>query len=127
MIIVIGATGFIGMYTVEKLLSENRKVLATGRNKNLGRVLENMGADFIELDITNKSDFDKLPKENVEGIILLAGLLPANAKVDIDVDENADDYINVNVIGTINVLEYCRKNNINKIMSTSSYADVFKS
>ncbi len=127
MIIVIGATGFIGMYTVEKLLNENKKVIATGRNKNLGTVLENMGAEFVELDITNKADFDKLPKDGVEGVILLAGLLPANVKVDIDVDENADDYINVNVIGTINVLEYCRKNKIKKLISTSSYADVFNS
>ena len=47
--------------------------------------------------------------------------------MDIDNNENAADYIRVNVNGTINVLEYCRKNDIKKIISTSSYADVFNS
>lgn len=124
MVIVIGATGFIGMYTVEWLLRSGQKVLATGRNIQLGKMLEDMGAEFVSLDITCKEDFDKLPKENVEGVILLAGLLPANVKVDITKDENAADYFEVNVNGTINVLEYCRKNNIRKVISCSSYSDV---
>lgn len=127
MIIVIGATGFIGVNTVEKLIKEGKKVIAAGRNKQIGKHLENIGADFIELDITNQLDFQKLPKNNVEGVILLAGLLPANAKVNVNINENADEYIKVNVLGTINVLEYCRKNKIKKIISTSSYADVFNS
>lgn len=127
MVIVIGATGFIGMYTVEKLISEGYDVLATGRNKVMMQQLKDMGAAGVELDITNKDDFNKLPTENVEGVILLAGLLPANAKVDITKDENAADYFTVNVNGTINVLEYCRKNGIKKVVSTCSYADVFGS
>lgn len=43
-----------------------------------------MGAKFVELDITQKEDFSKLPTENVSGVILLAGLLPANAKADLE-------------------------------------------
>lgn len=124
MVIVIGATGFIGMYTVEKLIRSGKEVLATGRNKKLAPMLKQMGAEFVELDITNVEDFEKLPKEGVEGVILLAGLLPANAKVDITKEENADDYFKVNVIGTINVLEYCRKNGIRKLINCCSYSDV---
>lgn len=125
MVVVIGATGFIGVYTVEKLQAEGYEVIATGRNEAVARYYKDKNVKFIELDITNKEDFDKLPSENVEGVILLAGLLPANAKIDINKDENADEYIRVNTIGTINVLEYCRKNNIKKVISTTSYADVF--
>lgn len=124
MVIVIGATGFIGLYTVEKLIKSGKEVIATGRNKKVQPMLEKMGAEFIELDITNKEDFDKLPTEGVEGVILLAGLLPANAKVDLTEDENADEYFAVNVIGTINVLEYCRRNGIRKLINCSSYSDV---
>lgn len=124
MIIVIGATGFIGMYTVEKLVQSGKRVLATGRNERLAPMLENFGAEFLNLDITKPEDFEKLPKENVEGVLLLAGLLPANAKVDLSKNENADEYFKVNVIGTINVLEYCRKNGIKKLINCCSYSDV---
>ncbi len=125
MIVVIGATGFIGCYTVERLIKAGKKVFATGRNEKLGEFVKNMGAEYATLDITNKEDFKKLPTKDVEGVILLAGLLPANSKTDISKDENAADYFEVNVIGTINVLEYCRKNNIRKLISCSSYSDVF--
>lgn len=124
MIIVMGATGFVGMYTVEKLISAGKTVCATGRNEILGEGLKKMGASFLTLDITKKEDFDKLPTEDVEGVILLAGLLPANVNVDINKDENAADYFEVNVIGTINVLEYCRKNGIKKVINCCSYSDV---
>lgn len=124
MIIVIGATGFIGMYTVKAFLAAGQKVLATGRNEKLGRKLTKMGAEFVKLDITNKEDFDKLPEKNVEGVVLLAGLLPANAKADLEQDENAADYFKVNVEGTINVLEYCRKHGIKKVIGNCSYSDV---
>lgn len=124
MIIVIGATGFIGMYTVDALIKSGKKVLATGRNEKLGGLLKNIGADFLQLDITKKQDFDNLPTNDVEGVILLAGLLPANAKADLQEEENAADYFEVNVIGAINVLEYCRKNNIKKIIGSCSYSDV---
>ena len=55
---------------------------------------------------------------------MLGGLLPANADVNLDENENAADYFKVNTIGTINVLEYCRKNKIKRVISTCSYADV---
>lgn len=124
MIIVIGATGFIGMYTVEHLLRQGKTVLATGRNVEMGNLLQQMGAEFMPLDITDEDAFKQLPTKQVEGVILLAGLLPANVKVDITKDENAADYFRVNVIGTINVLEYCRKNGIRKVIGCSSYSDV---
>lgn len=126
MIIVTGATGFIGMYTVEYLLAQGKKVLATGRNAKLGAILKKMGADYTTLDITNPEDFNALPTENIEGIIHLAGLLPANIKDDSG-DEHATSYFDVNVNGTIHVLEYCRKNRIHKVIGCSSYSDVSKS
>lgn len=124
MVIVIGATGFIGMYTVDELIRHGKDVIATGRNEKLGKKLEDMGVKFIKLDITNPKDFDKLPTKDVEAVIFPAGLLPANATADLADEENAADYFAVNTIGTINVLEYCRKNGIKKIISTCSYSDV---
>jgi len=127
MVIVVGATGFIGHYTTKYLREQGVEVLATGRNKKNSKLLEKMGAKFVEFDMTKEEDIQKLPTENVEGVIILAGLLPANSKTDISRDENAADYFKINTIGVINILEYCRKNGIKKVISTCSYADVFNS
>lgn len=124
MIIVIGATSFIGVHTVTELLNQGCEVLVTGRNNRFKEHYDALGVEYVNLDLDNETDFEKLPKTGVEGVILLAGLLPANAPVNLDEDENAADYFRINVIGTINVLEYCRKNGIKRVISTCSYADV---
>ncbi|MBR5913104.1 MAG: NAD(P)-dependent oxidoreductase [Selenomonadaceae bacterium] len=124
MILIIGATSFIGLYTSKAFIDAGYKVVGTGRNLLSGRILKDFGVNFIELDITKESDFEKLPTEEVDGVILLAGLLPANSKADLKTTENAADYFWVNVIGTINVLEYCRRNNFKKVIGACSYGDV---
>lgn len=127
MYIIIGASSFIGVYTVDEFVKQGCDVLVTGRKNKFREHYEKMGVQYVNLDLVNEEDFKQLPTENVEGVILLSGLLPANVPVNLDKDENAADYFRVNTIGTINVLEYCRKNNIKRVISTSSYADVFNS
>lgn len=124
MIVVIGATGFIGMYTVRHFLEKEEKVIAAGRSSSLGKVLTEMGAEFVQLNLTNEADFEKLPKENVDGVVLLAGLLPANVALQDSQSEPAADYFKINVIGAIHALEYCRRSGIKKIINCTSYADV---
>ena len=103
MIIIIGATSFIGVHTVTELLNQGCKVLVTGRKNRFKEHYDALGVEYVNLDLNNVADFEKLPTTNVEGVILLAGLLPANAPVNLDEDENAADYFRINVIGTINV------------------------
>lgn len=124
MILIIGATSFVGLYTAEAFVKAGYEVIGTGRNPVAAEVLRSFGVNFVELDITNEHDFDKLPRDGVDGVILLAGLLPANSKADLKTTENAADYFRVNVIGTINVLEYCRRNGIKKVIGACSYGDV---
>lgn len=123
MVIVIGATGFIGMYTVDELTHHGYKVLATGRSTQQKAALETMGAQFRTLDVTKESDFDALPTQDVEAVVDLAGLLPANAHADLKNVDNAADYFRVNVIGHINVLEWCRHHGVKKFLSSCSYSD----
>lgn len=124
MYIIIGASSFIGVYTVAEFLKQGEQVIVTGRNNKFKEHYDKFGVQYINLNLTNKEDFEQLPKEGIDGVILLSGLLPANAQVNLDEDENADEYFAVNTIGTINVLEYCRKNGINRVISNCSYADV---
>lgn len=127
MIIVIGGSGFIGLYTVEALLRAGKDVIVTGRSEASKNYFEAQGVQYINLNIENEADFGKLPNENVEGVIFLAGLLPANSNINIEIEENASDYIKINTLGTTHALEYCRKNNIKKFITTTSYADVSNS
>lgn len=124
MIIVIGATSFIGVHTVTELVNQGCEVFVTGRKDRFKEHYEALGVKYVNLDLDKEEDFNQLPTQNVEGVILLAGLLPANAPVNLDVDENAADYFRINTIGTINCLEYCRKNGIKRVISTCSYGDV---
>ncbi len=124
MVIIIGASSFIGVHTVAEFLANGCKVAVTGRKNKFKEHYDRLGVDYYDLDLACKEDFEKLPNKGVEGVILLAGLLPANAEVDLDKDENAADYFRINVMGTINVLEYCRKNGIKRVISACSYADV---
>lgn len=119
MIIVIGASGFIGSYLVEGLIAKGYDVLATGRRKNALQYFERKNIPTVELDIANKNDFKKLPTKGVEAVILLAALLPANVT-----EDDSYRYVDVNITGTLNVLEYCKSNGIKKIISTTSYADI---
>lgn len=124
MIVIIGATSFIGVYTTEAFLKAGYEVIATGRNHIVGNILEKFGAKFIELDITDEKNFEKLPTKNVDGVIFLAGFLSANSSADLKNIENAKDYFKVNLLGICNVLEYCRKNNIKKVIGACSFRDV---
>lgn len=124
MYIIIGAGSFIGVHTVDEFLKHGCEVLVTGRNNKFRSYYENKGVQYVNLDLTVAEDFEQLPKNGVDAVLLISGLLPANAQVDLDVEENAADYFMVNTIGTINTLEYCRKNGIERVISTSSYADV---
>ena len=47
MVVIIGATGFIGMYTTEAFLKKGEDVVATGRNKLLGKKSEEIGRAHV--------------------------------------------------------------------------------
>ena len=51
MVVIIGATGFIGMYTTEAFLKKGEDVVATGRNKLLETVVIVMCLGHGEKDI----------------------------------------------------------------------------
>jgi UDP-glucose 4-epimerase len=119
MIVVIGASSFIGTYLVDELIAQGRKVFATGHsNLNLDYYAKRK-IKYAQVDISRRQDFEKLPKENVEAVVLMASMMPNN-----DAKSVSQPYIDVNITGTLNVLEYCRTNNIKKIINGHSHKDV---
>jgi UDP-glucose 4-epimerase len=122
MIIVTGATGFVGFYLVNQLQAEGFKVLAVD-NSGLEEAdyFKKNGIDFLQLDITKEEEFSKLPKQGIEAWVNLACVQPANMP-----DEVYDPvkYVSVNVLGVTNIFKYCQKNKINKVLHTISHRNV---
>lgn len=119
-VIIIGATGGTGMYLTKYLNELNYEVYATGRQDRAPDYFKYQNVSYQSLDITNKSEFASLPTENISCVVLLAGMMPSRME-----GYDPYKYIDVNITGTLNVLEFCRENNIKKVIFTQSHADVF--
>jgi UDP-glucose 4-epimerase len=114
--IVTGGCGFIGSHMVDKLISIGYKVividnLLSGNIENL-----NKNAIFENVDITNFNLLkDTIDKYDVDGIFHFAAI----ARTPMCIDYPILCY-NVNVIGTLNILEIARKKNIKRVVLSSS-------
>ena len=122
-IVVFGATGTLGLYFVDHLanyLDSDWKVIATGRKPSVeffdseypGRVV------YAQVDISNKDSFANLPDEEIYAVVHFAGALPAYME-----GYDPYQYVSSNVLGTLNVLEYAREHNANRIMYTQTISD----
>lgn len=117
-ILVFGAAGFMGTYLIDELAKQNYDITASDINEAGEKYYKEKNIPYIYVDITKQDEFDKLPKEKFDAVLHLAAFQPANVSVK-NYDPKA--YINVNVIGTLNILEYCKKNDAGKIIYASSH------
>ena len=118
-VIVFGATGTLGTYFVDELHSQGYEVWAVGRRNIVPDYYAKRGINCAQVDITNKADFDKLPQEGVDAVVQIAGTMPSRM-----VGYKPELYLEVNTLGTLNVLEYCRKTGIDSYHFTQSHSDV---
>ena len=120
-IIIFGATGNVGSY-VTKYASEffggtEYEVIASGRRDT--DVFEPFGVKFVQADMLNKADFDRLPQSDVHAVILLAATIPSYMN-----DYDGEKYLNTNIMGTYNVLEYCRRVKADRILFSQTVFDI---
>jgi UDP-glucose 4-epimerase len=114
-VLVTGGAGFIGSHLVDRLLKEGHKVsvvdnLSTGKLKNL-----NPGATFYHTDITHPSVQDIFQREQPDLVFHLAA--------QISVSESTKDPVHdgeVNVIGTLRLLEAVRRSGLDKFIYSST-------
>jgi UDP-glucose 4-epimerase len=122
-IIIFGATGNVGSYVVRYAKkyfdSDEFEIVASGRRKT--NVFDSMGIKYYSVDISKAEDFDVLPKEDIYAVIYLAADIPAYMD-----GYFPEKYIKSNVLGAFNVLEYCRKNNADRLLFSTSGYDVFE-
>lgn len=114
-ILVIGGAGYIGSHVVKALLGHKMKVtvfdnLSTGTELNLFKE-----ADFIKGDILNYDEILTAMKQNVDGIVLLAGKKAVGESM-----ENPMKYALNNINGVINVLNATTEAGVKKVIFSSS-------
>jgi UDP-glucose 4-epimerase len=119
MIVVIGASSFIGTYLVDELISQGYEVFATGYRNSNNEYFSRKGIPYVQVNIARKEEFEQLPKENVDTLFLMSVVNPVR-----DDGFPPQRYFEVNTIGALNVLEYCRVNNVKKIIFGTSHSDV---
>lgn len=121
--LVIGASSFIGVYAVDALLKAGFEVVGTGRNPKFRNHYVEMDVEYIHLDLDDPKRLKDLPSD-FDVVVHLAGRLPANSTFDLKSEDDAAKYIATNTLGTAHLLEWCRRNEIQRVVSTTSYADV---
>ncbi|MGC8977385.1 MAG: GDP-mannose 4,6-dehydratase [Candidatus Ratteibacteria bacterium] len=116
--LITGGCGFIGSYLAEELLRNKKKVividdLSTGRIKNVLNILNNPNFSVFIDSILNYHLMEELIKK-VDFVFHLAAVVGVKK-----VMENPIESIIVNIEGTKNVLDLCKKYN-KKILFTST-------
>ena len=119
--LVIGGAGLIGSHTVEALLRNNpNKVVvfdnfSRGREENLVNALKdkrcsifNIGGDILQTDILVEA------MKDIDGVFHFAALWLLQCH------EFPESAFNVNIRGTFNVMEACIKQNISRLVYSSS-------
>ena len=110
-VLVTGATGFLGKYIIEELVSHDYQVIAFGRNEEIGRSLESENATFFKGDLTDIKSLT-LACEHAD-LVVHAGALST-------VWGKWSDFYKSNVLGTANVLDVCRSAQIERLVYISS-------
>ncbi len=124
-ILVTGGAGFIGFHTAKALLDRGDKVICVDNfndyydinlKKTRAKELEKFGCEIVEADISDYDSMDHLfKKHKFDKICHLA----AQAGVRYSL-ENPFAYEKANILGTLNILELCKKYDIKNLVFASS-------
>lgn len=125
-ILVTGGAGFIGSHTCEKLLRENICVICLDnfndfydpeiKEKNIQGLLGNNGFTLYREDILDKQKLrDIFTKHKIDLVIHLAARAGVRPSIN-----NAALYAEVNIKGTINLLECCNDFKVDQFIFASS-------
>ena len=116
-ILITGGAGFIGSHLAEKLIKKNKVIiiddLSTGNKKNLKEIINHKNLKFINKDLNSKN-IEKYFK-NISLVYHLAAQSDIIPSV-----KNPKKYFDSNVNATVNLLEYCKKYNVKRIVYAAS-------
>ncbi|MFH1530643.1 MAG: NAD-dependent epimerase/dehydratase family protein [Pseudomonadota bacterium] len=110
-ILVTGATGFLGGHLVRTLLARGSQVRALGRSLPAGLALQAAGADFMPVDLRDGPAM-RAACAGVDAVIHAGALSTAWGR--------SRDFHDINVVGTENVIAGCIENGVGRLVHVSS-------
>ena len=120
-IIIFGATGKVGNYVADYAMNyfknSEYEIILSGRRKT--NYFESMGMKYYSVDLAKKEDFNVLPTEGVWAVILLSAQLPTKSD-----GQQPRKQFDANLLGTFNVLEYCRQVKADRLLFCQTVFDV---
>lgn len=116
-ILVTGGAGFIGSHIVDLLVARGDQVVTIDNLSSGKKEQVHPAAKLIKIDITDPGLIHVFEQEKPEAVIHQAAQIHVNTSVE---DPVLD--ANTNIIGTINLLEACRKTGVKKVVYASSAA-----
>lgn len=119
-IVVFGASGDVGRYFIDYLLTQKAEyqIIAVGHRKSFSIFKDCPSVQYYPIDITQKSEFNHLPKD-IFAVVDFAGLMPARMK-----GYYPQRYIDVNITGTLNILDYARDAYADRFLFMQSFGDI---
>lgn len=123
-LIITGGFGFIGKALIQKLKKSNIELIIIEHpDSKVPDDCKNL--NIISCDITKTSEINKLVFKDVDALIHLAAQSSGPRSFHIPYKD-----INLNIVGTLNIIQICINNSINRILFASSfvvYGDNFDS
>lgn len=123
MILVTGGAGYIGSHTVVELLNGGYEVIIVDDFSNSKpevidkiKIITQKTPILEIVDVKDKKELNYVFQNyNIEGVIHFAALKAVNESI-----EKSLDYYENNIYGLINVLQCCKKHNVDKFIFSSS-------
>lgn len=118
-IVIFGATGKVGCYTALHLKEKGYDVIATGKRADDNGFFADYGIPYHSVDILDPATFAVLPQEGLYGVVHMAAVLPATMR-----GYNPREYVESNIYGTLNVLDYAVAAGMRRLVFPKSWADI---
>ena len=111
-ILIIGGCGFIGKYVIEESLKKNWEIHVLDKKTNL---VNYNSITYHKKDIHNYNEVNSIISLGFDAVLHFAAIAGIS-----DTKKDPLKTINTNILGTTNILESCRANNINQFIFASS-------
>lgn len=118
-IVIFGETGKVGCYTALHLQEKGYQVIVCGKRKSDNGFFADYGIEYQSVDILDTDSYKVLPQSNVYGVIHMAAILPATME-----GYNPRTYVESNIGGTLNVLDYAVKVGVHRFVFPKSWSDI---